>query len=232
MRHFIPFFVSLIFVATSACSSGGGGGSAADKTTPDGETPANIKNAKAYNPGPALLFGDSIARGVGASSELKSLVGCMLDLQSELVSNMAQEGATTPDALKLLDSAIDTKPSIVLISLGGNDLIVDAIQNDLPEKTTLDGLRKIFRDLVTGGSLVIHLGLNPPADLDFPIELDTSRLGKIKAIAVEEGVLFIENSFEGMWGNPEYMSDSVHPNDAGYALVCQRIQKAVAPHLK
>lgn len=221
---FIKVTVVILTFFVAACSSDSGGGNG-NGNTPD----YPVKNTKAYNGGPAALFGDSIARGEGASSDLKSLVGCMTTISSSVI-NLAKDGATTKDSMPILQFALDDKPSIVLVSLGGNDAIVDAFTGELPEQETLDNIRKIFKSFTDAGSLVIHLGLNPPENPTFPV--DTSRLQKIKSIAVEEGVIFLDNSMEGMWGNSEYMSDEVHPNDKGYSLLCDRVKGALAPHLK
>ena len=63
-----------------------------------------------------------------------------------------------------------------------------------------------------------------------PLRSHSSRLPLIKSIAQDEGVLFVENTFEGLWQNTDLMADMVHPNDDGYAIVCDRLKEAVAPH--
>ncbi len=228
--EFMKIMVSIlaaIALTTTACSSGSDGGQGNNDNLPD----YNIKNSKAYNDGSVILFGDSIARGEGASSDVKSLVGCMaLASGGKIVSNMANDGATTVDSMNFLNFAVSNKPALAVISLGGNDAIIDAFDQSIPETKTLDNIRKIFKSFTEAGTLVLHIGLNPPANPNFPIDVDTSRLSKIKGIAVEEGVLFLENSMEGMWGNPEYMADEVHPNDKGYALLCDRVKSLLAPH--
>ena len=35
---------------------------------------------------------------------------------------------------------------------------------------------------------------------------------------------YIPDILEGIWGHPEMMSDNLHPNDRGYALVAERIK--------
>ena len=208
-----------------ACGSNTGGGT----NKKDNRNNYPIKNTKAYNGGPIIVFGDSVANGYGASSKSTSLNGCMASVPSWVV-NVSSDGATTSDSLSFLDDALNEKPSIVLISLGGNDVINDAMYGSLAEEVTLKNIRKIFRSFTDNGSLVIHLGLNPPRHPVYPA--DSSRLQKFYTIAVEEGVIFLENSFAGLWGNSDYMSDEIHPNDKGYSILCTRVMTALNPHLK
>jgi lysophospholipase L1-like esterase len=37
---------------------------------------------------------------------------------------------------------------------------------------------------------------------------------------------------DGVFGHPSLMSDGVHPNDAGYAVVAERVRRVVEPLLK
>ena len=202
-----------------ACSDLGGGG----------EISRPIKNSKSYNvDGAIVLLGDSIARGVGAINQEKALQGCFDSSSDQEVYTYARDGGTTEDSMDLLKMASESKPSLTLVSLGGNDVVADAIDNNFPEELTLKNIRTIFKSLTEAGSLVIHLGLNPPTNPDFP--LDTSRLTAIKSVAAEEGVIFLDSSFSGMWGNTDYMSDDIHPNDKGYSVLCDRVKKALGPH--
>lgn len=219
--------MTILALLVSGCNSGSNDGDGSKENIPK----YIIKNSKSYNDGSVVLFGDSLARGEGASSDIKSLVGCMaLASGGKIVSNMAISGATTVGSMNVLNFAIDDKPALAIISLGGNDAIADAFNQSIPESETLDNIRTIFKSFTDAGTLVLHLGLNPPPNPNVPLEVDTSRLLKIKDIAEEEGVLFLENSLAGMWGNADYMADEVHPNDNGYALLCNRVKTLLAPH--
>jgi len=37
---------------------------------------------------------------------------------------------------------------------------------------------------------------------------------------------------DGFYGQSQYMSDSIHPNDAGYAIMASRIVPVLTPLLK
>lgn len=216
--------IVILTIFMSACSSDSG-----SENNEDNNPDYPIKNTKAYNAGPIALFGDSIASGAGASTPAKSLEGCMASISNSVI-NTAADGATSSDSLSVLTFALNAKPSIVVVSLGGNDAIVDAVTGEFPEEETLRNMRKIFKSFTEVGSLVVHLGLSPPRNPKFYV--DTVRLQKIRTVAVEEGVIFLENSFKGFWGNSEFMSDDVHPNDKGYGILCDRVKAALSAHLK
>lgn len=221
MSSFLSQSVCLIlcFVAM-ACSSNSDGGPA---------SPVEIQNTKAYNVGPAAVFGDSVAFGTGANLVGSRPQACLSRLVGA-TNNFAENGATTQDAMGSLQDLLDSKPSVVLISLGGNDVLAALFGGGaIPESETLENLREIFSALTDAGSLVIHLGLNPPSNPLYPV--DSSRLGKIKAVAQQEGVIFLENSFQGFWGNSSFMADDIHPNDNGYNILCDRVSQALEPHL-
>lgn len=193
------------------------------------ESNSPVKNTKSYNEGPAVLFGDSIARGAGASSKDESLFGCLSSINNNVI-NLANDGATSQNAYDVVTQASSLNPSLVLISLGGNDVLQSAFENMIPTQETTQNVRSIFKEFTNAGSLVIYLDVTPPSNLVATI--DTSRLQTLKSIARQEGVVLVEESMKGLWGNILYMSDDIHPNDAGYAIICDRINQAIEPHLK
>ncbi|MCJ8275765.1 MAG: hypothetical protein HRT44_09395 [Bdellovibrionales bacterium] len=188
----------------------------------------NDKNSKAYNDGPIILFGDSVANGEGSTDPDFALQGCFEKAASENVLLIAEDGATSEMAKQFLDNTVSEKPALIIVSLGGNDVLQDAFSGNFPEDQTFANLREIYQNLTASGAVVVQMGLNPPENPLYNI--DSSRLPLIKSIAQDEGVLFVENTFEGLWQNTDLMADMVHPNDDGYAIVCDRLKEAVAPH--
>lgn len=43
--------------------------------------------------------------------------------------------------------------------------------------------------------------------------------------------LLVPDVLAGLWGHPDLMSDSIHPNQERYAKVAQRIAKTLRPTL-
>lgn len=175
--------------------------------------------------GPIVVFGDSLAKGYGANDPQSKLDACLnRHFKGYTTTIYAALGATTTDALKWVDGLLQQNPKAVVISLGGNDVLQFGVER-IPTQTTFDNLRVIYRELVSRGIMVIHLGLNPPL-------FYARRLGQIKTVAESEGVLFVPDILDNMWTDPRYMSDMIHPNDAGYQIVCQRVSSAVKPYLR
>jgi lysophospholipase L1-like esterase len=44
-----------------------------------------------------------------------------------------------------------------------------------------------------------------------------------EALARETGSLYISDILQDVFGKREYMADTVHPNDAGYEMIAERI---------
>ena len=51
-------------------------------------------------------------------------------------------------------------------------------------------------------------------------------------LAVQRKAAFVPDILNGIWGDHRLKSDSVHPNDAGYAIMAERIQEVVEPLIK
>lgn len=190
-------------------------------------TSYEIKNSKTYNSaGPIVIFGDSLAFGHGSTSEDKSLTGCFRTAFQRPVHNMGRNGATSSDMMSQIEKVKQLKPSMVLVSLGGNDVL-----RRTSADTTLTNMRQIFKSFIDQDSLVLYLGLKPPQSFFMGRVLDVKRFSLIQDIAKEEGVLLIPDAFEGLWKNPTYMFDDIHPNDKGYETICYRLIALLEPHI-
>ena len=166
-----------------------------------------------------ICFGDSLTYGTGAKTgmDYPSQLSRMI---SRPVFNLGVPGDTTAGALKRLKKDImSLSPRIVLITLGGNDL-----KNGIQKEEAFNNLRIIIKSIQDRGALVIVGGIDVPF------------LGKgfgkaYKEICNELGAVLIPNIFEGIIGNSKLMSDRIHPNDAGYAIIAKRFYEALKPYL-
>lgn len=166
-----------------------------------------------------ICFGDSLTFGTGATkgmdypSQLSSMV-------SRPVLNKGIPGDTTARALARLDQdVLSQSPRIVLITLGGNDL-----KNGVPKDMAFQNLKLIVESIQAMGALVIIGGI----DLPFwgrGYGEGYEELGR------ETGAIVIPNIFDGLMGNPQLMSDSIHPNDAGYTIMADKFSKGLTPYL-
>ena len=171
---------------------------------PDGET--------------IVAFGDSLTFGTGASAadsypqQLSRLIG-------EEIINLGVPGDTTADALARIDTVIEKNPRIVLLTIGGNDL-----KNGINKDSAFANIRKIIEQLQASGAMVIIGGI------DIPV-LDRGFNDEYKSLAKETRSVLLPNVLKGIMGNRKLMSDSIHPNAAGYKIMAERFHEIMKPFL-
>lgn len=166
-----------------------------------------------------ICFGDSLTYGTG-STPGKNYPAQLSLLISKPVINAGIPGDTTTTALNRLGKDVLTQsPRIVIITLGGNDL-----KNRAPKKTAFNNLKKIIESIQHQGALVVVGGIDIP--------LWGRGFGDLyKKVCNDTGAILIPNIFDGIMGKRELMSDPIHPNDKGYALMAKRFQKTIKPYL-
>lgn len=159
-----------------------------------------------------VAFGDSLTVGVGASMYEKSYVGILEERLGIRIVNKGIIGDTTDDAIQRLDADVLTeKPDIVLVLLGSNDYL-KGVQQDV----TFDNLRSIIERIQAGGALVVLIGARGGLLAD-------KFSGDFKDLAQEKGTLLVPGIMNGIIGETTLMSDEIHPNDAGYLKMADKI---------
>ena len=175
------------------------------------------------NPDPAgrniICFGDSLTYGTGAS-EGNDYPSLLANMVGEPVINAGVPGDTTADALARLEKDVLSRdPKMVLITLGGNDL-----KNGVDRETAFNNLRTIVETIQDAGALVVIGGVNIPF-------YGRGFGDAYRELAAETGAVLIPNIFDDIMGKPNRMSDQIHPNDAGYAIMARRFYGAIGPYL-
>jgi lysophospholipase L1-like esterase len=157
-----------------------------------------------------MMFGDSLVEGVGATkgNDLPSLIGRGIGVP---VLNFGKSGNTTSDGVLRVSDALVKKPNIVLILLGGNDALRRVSRVD-----TEKNLRSIISTFQNAGAVTVLLGvrggiLGDPYDSMY------------EDIADSTGSAYISDVLSGLFADSRYMSDAIHPNDAGYAKIAVRV---------
>jgi lysophospholipase L1-like esterase len=158
-----------------------------------------------------IAFGDSLIQGVGASSNTKSLVGVLSKKIGKPIINLGVSGNTTADGLNRINELDRYKPKVVILLLGGNDYL-----RKVPKETTFKNLGKIIEDIQSRGAVVLLLGvrgglLKDNFEEDFEI------------ISSKYNTAFVSNVLSGLILDRKYMSDEIHPNDAGYEKISERV---------
>ena len=168
--------------------------------------------------GPWIAFGDSLTEGYGASegASYPAVLSQRLGLN---IANFGTSGHTTADGLKRVEEVARLNPRVVLLCLGGNDTLEQA-----PRQQTFDNLGAIIDRLQRQGTFVVLIGVRS-ASL-------TDRNEKyFKSLAREKRALYVPNILKGIFPKPVYMHDAIHPNDEGYRMIADRLEKALRPLL-
>ena len=195
--------------------------------------------------GPVIAFGDSLTAGVGALPG-QDYVTQLSTKSGVTITNAGISGNTTRDALARLNKDVLSKdPSVVLVWLGGNDilqryyedvfngaanpdlletlrLILLRITGKLPKpqgitvEETFENLTKVVTNIQNDGAVVILIGFSGGV-------FDANLEGMYKDVADKTGAIYVPNAMSGVIGRPSRMGDLVHPNGVGYGIISDRV---------
>ena len=157
-----------------------------------------------------IAFGDSLVEGVGATAG-NDFVSLLSKKIGEPIINMGVSGNTSAQGLARVDAVNEQDPKIVLVLLGGNDFL-----RKIPIEETFKNIDDIVVSLQSEGAVVILLGIRGGVFSDKYDEY-------FEKIAESRGALYVSDVLDGIISKREYMSDAIHPNDAGYKKIADRI---------
>jgi len=166
------------------------------------------------NSGPIVALGASLFEGVGASpgNDLPQQISERL---GKPVLNLGVSGNTSADGLARINQ-VPVDASIVILSLGGNDIL-----KRVPATETEANLKKLINQFTKNGSVVVLL------DVRGPIGSGEYRDVYQSVAESNSNVVLVPNVLRGILTNTNLMSDLIHPNDAGYAIMADRISEAI-----
>lgn len=166
-----------------------------------------------------ICFGDSLTFGTGAPPD-KSYPAQLAEMIGKPVINSGIPGDTTGMALQRLERDVLSKsPRMVLITLGGNDM-----KNGIDKNIAFKNLKEIVEAIQAKGALVVIGGVKL-------LFWDRGYEAEYKKLADETGALLIPNVLKGLVGHNDLMHDTIHPNEAGYAIMARQFHKAIEPYL-
>lgn len=166
-----------------------------------------------------VAFGDSLTYGTGS----KLGGGYVTKLESKLglpVANLGLSGDTTEGALRRIAQVIERKPTITIVLLGGNDFL-----QGIPQEKTFENLGEIIEAIQASGSKVLLVGLEP-------LLVKNGERQAFDALAQKYQTAYVPNILQGIYGRLDMMSDNLHPNDKGYALMAERVEPELRKLLK
>ncbi len=166
-----------------------------------------------------VAFGDSLVSGVGSTLG----GGFVSILEKEIgvpIINLGKSGDTTEDGLARMESIKDTHPKVVMLLLGGNDYL-----RKIPQATTRTNLAKIIEEIQGQGAIVVLLGVRGGV-------LQDNFSDMYEELADTYETAYVSNVLEGLFARDAFMSGAIHPNDAGYEKIAERIAPVLAELLK
>lgn len=165
--------------------------------------------------GDSLTLGYRVEAGEGWPEQLAALIG-------KPVLNRGVSGDTTADALLRLErDVLVDDPRIVLVCLGGNDML-----RRLPADQQFVNLRTIVRRIQEKGALVVLIGTE-----GFKLMSSSDYGERYEALARETGAVYVPDLMDGVLGDRTLMLDQIHPNARGYAKIARRIADEAGEYL-
>jgi acyl-CoA thioesterase-1 len=166
-----------------------------------------------------VAFGDSLVEGVGSTpgNDFISVVERSLGIN---IINNGTSGDTTTSALGRANNVIQLEPGVVIILLGGNDVL-----RRVQKEETFENLGKIIESFQEAGAVVILLGVQGGIIFDGYEKF-------YKDLSRKYGTAYVSNVLDGLIGNQKYMYDGIHPNDQGYAIIAGRVSPVLEKLLK
>ena len=100
---------------------------------------------------------------------------------------------------------------VVILLLGGNDFL-----RQVPPDTTFANLATMIERLQADGAAVLLAGVRGGL-------LRDNFAARYEALAGRYRTAYVHDVLDDTLGVPGYMADQVHPNDAGYAVIADRV---------
>ncbi len=166
-----------------------------------------------------VAFGDSLTYGLGVARE-NSYPAILSGLAGREIVNLGVSGNTARQGAMRAHDIGKSRPRMVLIEFGGNDLL----QNRPMEET-----RQALEEIID----YVH-GLNAMAVIvDTGGNYQMARYTKMmRKMAKKKRALFVEGIMDGIFNDKSLKSDILHPNEKGYEIIGNKVYEAIKPYLK
>lgn len=170
-----------------------------------------------------IAFGDSITKGYNSSDgrgypqKLENTLN--IRIGPSTVVNEGINGERTFGGLERIDDVLHTyNAKFILIMEGTND--VNDISAVCSTETIIFNLEQMIDKAVKFGTTPLIATLPPRKDdLDDRVKKDVNPA--ISRLAQEKGITLVDQYTKMANNKDAYMSDCLHPNDAGYELIAE-----------
>ncbi|MGB0346995.1 MAG: arylesterase [Balneolaceae bacterium] len=179
-----------------------------------------------------LVFGDSIAAGLGVDPEqaFPAILQQKIDsvgLAYEVI-NGGLSGETSAGGLRRISWVLQRKVDIMILELGGNDGL-----RGIDLSSTKENLQKIINTAQEKNSeiQVIIAGMQVPPNLG--IEYTSEFVNLYPDLADINNLPLIPLILDKVGGYDQYMQpDQIHPNAAGHRVVAGTVWETLYPIIK
>lgn len=171
-----------------------------------------------------LALGDSLTFGTGATPQT-SYPTVLAGLSGWQLVNAGVPGDTSTQALERLPALLqEHQPALVLVSIGGNDLL-----RRLPDADTRANLQRICELALAAGAQVLLLAVPRPSVAaaftgslsDHPMYAEVSAALKLPLHA---------QGWAAVLGDETLRADAIHANARGYAQMARSLYDAALAH--
>ena len=166
-----------------------------------------------------LALGDSLTAGygLGPSEGLTAQLQAQLDKlygdDQILVINAGVSGDTTRGGLARLDWALADNPDVVMVALGGNDML-----RGLEPSESMENLKNILSKLQVAGKPTLLAGMLAPSNMGARYTQEFDAI--YPALADDFDVIFYPFFLDGVALDPNLnLPDGLHPNREGIAIM-------------
>lgn len=177
-----------------------------------------------------VAFGDSLTAGLGLPqpASYPSLLQKKLDADGFAyeVVNAGVSGDTSAGGVRRVDWALDGDVKIVILELGGNDILrgqsIDAMK---------ENLARIIERAKAHGATVLLAGMEAPTNSG--VEYRQAVHEAFPSLAREYNVPEIPFFLDGVAGIESLnQRDGIHPNEAGTKIVTETVYRSLRPLLE
>jgi len=181
----------------------------------------SVKNLTNYPPKNTTIvaFGDSLVFGTG-STKGNDFVSLLSRAIFKLIKNLGVPGNTTTQGLARIDEVLAQDPGVVILLLGGNDYLQRMSRDE-----TFKNLDSIITRLHASGAMVVLLGVQGSM-------LGDAFKKQFEILSEKHNVAYVKNVLDGIKSKDHLMSDRIHPNDVGYAMIAEKIEPVLSEIIK
>ena len=179
---------------------------------------------------PIVAFGNSLTAGLGVAPD----ESYPAQLQRKLdeagyhyrVVNAGVSGDTTAGGIRRVSWVLNSKPSIVILELGGNDGL-----RGLGLQETRANLERIIQQLQNASVTVVLAGMKLPPN--YGKEYTAGFEALYLALAKQYHLTLIPFFLDGVAGSSSLnQADGIHPTGEGYRLIVENVFPTLEPLLE